>query len=67
MVAATSTRIDQPCLQDVCNNFLESHRISAELSIRMKKFVVSCHQQTWLESKLAEAGVAWWSQRGSQK
>jgi len=41
-------------LQDVCNNFLESHRISAELSIRMKKFVVSCHQQTWLESKLQE-------------
>jgi len=41
-------------LQDVCNNFLESHRISPELSIRMKRFVVSCHQQTWLESKLQE-------------
>lgn len=41
-------------LQDVCNNFLESHHITPELSIRMKKFVVSCHQQSWLESKLKE-------------
>lgn len=28
----------------------------------MKKFVVSCHQQSWLESKLKEAGQRFISQ-----
>ncbi|CAE7775135.1 unnamed protein product [Symbiodinium sp. CCMP2592] len=41
-------------LQDVCNHFLETHSISTDLSVRMKKFVISCYQQSWLESKLQE-------------
>ena len=41
-------------LQDVCNHFLETHAISTDLSVRMKKFVISCYQQSWLESKLQE-------------
>ena len=41
-------------LQDVCNHFLETHSISTDLSVRMKKFVISCYQQSWLESKLEE-------------
>ncbi|CAE7824220.1 unnamed protein product, partial [Symbiodinium microadriaticum] len=41
-------------LQDVCSHFLETHSISTDLSVRMKKFVISCYQQSWLESKLQE-------------
>ncbi|CAJ1400228.1 unnamed protein product [Effrenium voratum] len=41
-------------LQDVANNYLETHPISNDLSLRLKKFVVSCYQQSWLESKLQE-------------